>query len=136
MSDPIVYVDRSDIRSGKLSELRQAMTALAEFVEANEPQLLSYGFFIDEQASQMTVIAIPPDAASMEFHMEIGASRFRKFADLLQLRSIDVYGQPSEKVLEQLHKKAEMLGEGGGLVVHHLHAGFMRFGAAATDVVT
>lgn len=136
MSDPIVYVDRSEIRSGKLDELRRAMTELADFVEAHEPQLLSYGFFVDEQTAQMTVVAIHPDAASMEYHMEIGGPRFRKFADLLQLRSIDVYGEPSAKVLEQLRKKAEMLGEGGGLAVHHLHAGFVRFGAAAPGAVT
>lgn len=135
MSDPIVYVDRSEIRGGKVNELRQAMTELADFVEAHEPQLLSYGFFVDEQTSQMTVVAIHPDAASMEYHIEIGGPRFRKSADLLQLRSIDVYGEPSAKVLEQLRKEAEMLGEGDGLVVHHLHAGFVRFGAGAPDTI-
>jgi hypothetical protein len=42
----------------------------------HEPQLISYGFFIDEEASRMTVIAIHPDAASLELHMETGGPRF------------------------------------------------------------
>jgi hypothetical protein len=28
------------------------------FVERHEPQLISYGFFIDEQAAMMTVVAV------------------------------------------------------------------------------
>lgn len=136
MADPIVYVDRSKIRSGKLAELRQAMTELAAFVEAEEPQLISYGFFVDEDAAVMTVVAIHPDAASMEYHMEVGAERFREFAGLLQLQSIDVYGQPSEKARRQLHEKAALLGDGGGLTVHSQHAGFVRLGADSRQAAT
>lgn len=136
MSEPVVYVDQSDVRTGKLTELKEAMAELAEFVESHEPQLLSYGFFLDEGEARMTVVAVHPDAASMEYHMDIGGLRFRKFAELLQLRSIDVYGQPSEKVVQQLREKAAMLGEGDGLTVHRLHAGFTRFSAQAPNVVT
>ena len=42
MSQPIVYVDRSEVRPGRLAELKVAMTDLARFVQANEPQLLAY----------------------------------------------------------------------------------------------
>lgn len=136
MSAPIVYVDQSDVRSGKLTELKEAMTELAAFVESNEPQLLSYGFFLDQEESRMTVVAIHPDAASMELHMDIGGPRFRKFAELLELRSIDVYGEPSEKVMRQLREKAAVLGEGGGLAVHRPHDGFVRFGSPSSNVVT
>jgi len=48
MPQPIVYVDTSAIRNGKLEELQAAMKALVSFVEANVPQLISYGFFLNE----------------------------------------------------------------------------------------
>ncbi len=132
MPEPIIYIDRSDIREGKLEEVRAAAHELAGFVEQHEPQLVSYGFYIDEEAGQMIVVAMHPDVASMEFHLQIGDSAFRKFAELISLRGIEVYGQPSDTIRNQLHQKAEMLGEGGSVVVHERHAGFIRLPSPAS----
>jgi hypothetical protein len=74
MSEPIVYIDHSEILDGKLEELREAIDELVEFVEADEPQLISYGFVINEEGLRMTVVAGHPDSASLEFHMEIASS--------------------------------------------------------------
>ena len=41
MTAPIVYVDTSDVRAGRLAELRAAMAELTDFVEANESRLLA-----------------------------------------------------------------------------------------------
>jgi hypothetical protein len=122
----IVYIDRSDVRTGKLDEVKASITALLELVEPNEPQLLGYAFYLDEQAARMTVLAIHPDAESMELHMEVGAPGFQKFEGLIDLRSIDVYGTPSVKVREQLRQKAQMLGTGVRVMIHEQHAGFAR----------
>lgn len=133
MSEPIVYIDRSRIREPqRLDELRQAIDELVEFIEAKEPQLISYGFYLDEEASRMTVVAIHPDSASVELHMEVGASAFRRFSEFIELEGIEIYGALSERALELLWKKAEMLGDEGRVVVDGLHAGFARVGAAAT----
>ena len=43
MADPVIYVDQSTIRDGRLDELREAIAELAELVEREEPQLLVYG---------------------------------------------------------------------------------------------
>ena len=125
MPQPIVYIDTSTIREGKLEELEEAMKHLSAFVEANVPQLISYGFFLDRDSTQMTVVAIHPDSASLEFHMDVGAAEFRKFADLIDLSRIEVYGAVTDAVLERLHRKARMLG-GGTVAVHGLQAGFAR----------
>lgn len=122
---PIVYIDTSVIRDGKLEELKVAMKGLAAFVEANVPQLISYGFFLDDDQRQMTVVAVHPDSASLEFHMDVGSAEFRKFADLIDLSRIEVYGRVSEAVLERLHQKARMLGR-GTVAVHEFYAGFAR----------
>ena len=50
---------------------------------------------------------------------------FRKFADLIDLAWIDVYGHVSDTVIERLHQKSEMLGR-GTVVVHEFYAGFAR----------
>jgi hypothetical protein len=133
MPPPIIYVDTSAIREGKLEELEVAMKHLAAFVDANVPQLISYGFFLDEDRKHMTVAAVHPDSASLEFHIDAGAAEFRKFADLIELLTIEVYGTISDDVLERLHHKARMLGH-GTVAVHELYAGFARVEpSAATE---
>lgn len=125
MTQPIVYIDTSAIREGKLEELELAMKRLAAFVEANVPQLISYGFFLDGDRTQMTVVAVHPDSASLEFHMDVGGAEFRKFADLIDLSRIEVYGGVSDTVRERLQQKARMLGT-GTVAVHEFYAGFTR----------
>ena len=125
MPPPIVYVDTSVIREGKQQELEIAMTDLAGFVEANMPRVISYGFFLDENRMQMTVVALHPDSESLQFHIDTGAAEFRKFADLIDLSKIEIYGVVSDGVLERLDRKARMLGS-GTVAVHELYAGFAR----------
>lgn len=125
MLQPIVYVDISEIREGKLKDLECAIRHLASFVESNVPEIISYGFWLDETQSQMTVVALHPNSSSIEYHMDECGAEFRRFSDLIKLMRIDVYGDVSESVRERLHRKARMLGN-GEVIVHDLYAGFTR----------
>ena len=125
MDPPIVYVDVSEIREGKHEELEAAMNQLARFVEAHMPRVASYGFFVDEAQATMTVVAVHPDSASLEFHLDEGNEEFRKFGDLIDLTRIEVYGNVSDGVRQRLDRKARMLGR-GTVTVHHFRAGFVR----------
>lgn len=125
MSLPLVYIDTSRIRDGKLDALEAAMTHLAAFVESHVPRLISYGFFLNEARTQMTVVAVHPDSDSLRFHLDEAGAEFRKFADLIELSRIDVYGQVSDAVLDHLHNKARMLGT-GTVSIHDGYAGFSR----------
>jgi quinol monooxygenase YgiN len=126
MSDPIVSIDSSEIHEGKLEELRTAMKELVEFVDANEPRLIAYNVYFSDDGTRMTVVHVHPDSASLEHHMEVAGPIFRRFVEIVTLSSIHVYGDPSEKLLRQLHEKARLLGR-GTVAVDALHAGFTRF---------
>ena len=128
MPTPILVVDSSEIRAGKLGEVKAGVEELVAFVEANEAEPLAYDIYFDEAGTLMTVVQIHPDSASLERHLTVAAPVFRKFADLLTLVNVDVYGKASEAALEQIRSKARMLGD-APLVVHELHAGFSRFTA-------
>jgi hypothetical protein len=101
---------------------------LAEFVETNEADPISYQVFFSDDGRLMTVLQVHPDSASMERHMEVAGPVFARFADLLELHTIDIYGSPSEKVVAQLRRKAELLGT-ATVSVHDRQAGFVRFGS-------
>jgi hypothetical protein len=125
MSDTIVYVDTSDVREGALEELQAGMKELVDFVEANEPRIISYNVYFNEEGTRMTVMHVHPDAASVEYHLEVAGPFFRRFVELVTLTSTHIYGRPSETVLRQADEKVRLLGRG---VVHvqALHAGFSR----------
>ncbi len=129
MSEPIVLVDTSRIRAGQRAALETAMKDLVAFVEANEPRPLAYNMYVSEDGTRMTVVQLHPDSESVEEHMRLAGPIFARFADLLDMTSMDVYGAASAALLERLRTKARMLGLTGGLGVHRLHAGFVRPGA-------
>jgi quinol monooxygenase YgiN len=126
MSEPIVYVDTSEIQEGKLEELKMAMSELIKFVETSEPRLIAYNVYLNEDCTRITVVHVHADSASLEFHMKVAGAFFPKFVHFVKLLSIDVYGKPSKDLLEQVRQKAQMLGN-GNVLVHELHAGFARF---------
>jgi hypothetical protein len=128
MGESLIVVDTSEIRKGKRGDLQRGIQELAAFVEANESDPISYQVFFGEEGRFMTVLQIHPDSASMERHMELAGPVFAKFADLVVLRTVDIYGSPSEKVVEQLRRKAELLGT-ATVTVHDRQAGFARFGS-------
>jgi quinol monooxygenase YgiN len=125
----IIYVDRATIRPGAADELMAALGELANLVETREEQIVSYQVFVDEARSSVSVVHIHRDAASLDRHLAVAGPEFPKFADLVDLKSIDIYGTPSASAIDGLRRKAEMLG--GARVTIHLRAvGFARLGLA------
>lgn len=127
MPTPLIVVDTSKVHDGRLEELRAAVAELVEFVEANEVEPIAYNVYFDELGTTMTVIQVHPGSESFERHMEIAAPVFRRFAELLTLSRIDFYGAPSRIALDQMRRKAELLGN-APVVVSDLQAGFTRLG--------
>jgi quinol monooxygenase YgiN len=125
MSEPIISLDTSLIRVGRLDELKSAVAELVEFVRSNEPRPIVYEVYVDNTESRMTVVQVHPDSASMEYHMTVAGPAFAGFAELVTLSTLDVYGKPSEELLELLRRKVQMLGE-ATVNVHDLQAGFAR----------
>jgi hypothetical protein len=125
MSTSLVYVDTSDVREGKRDELEAAIPELAEFIEANVPEVLAYAVYLSDDGREMTVVHVHAESASLESHLQTGGPVFRKFADLLTLKSIRVYGEPSERSRQLLREKAAVLGP-ADVTVLPAKAGFSR----------
>lgn len=130
MSGSLVYIDVSEVKEGSLDRLEGAIEELAGFIEANVPDVLAYNVFLSEDGTQMTVVHVHAEAESLERHLITAGPVFRKFSDLLTLRSIRVYGEPSERAVELLREKASMLGS-GDVTVLRPRAGFSRLGPVA-----
>jgi hypothetical protein len=123
---PVIYVDRSDVQEGRWSELKAGIRALVAFVDTHQPQMATYGFYLDEDAQQMTVVSVHPNSASLERHMDIGGPEFKKLAPFITLREIEVFGHLGERAAELVRQKAAALGDRGVVTLHEQFAGFDR----------
>jgi hypothetical protein len=121
----ILYIDRSTITSDAIDEVRTKAVELVDFVESREPRLLCYGFVLDADAGEMTVAAVHPDTESLEMHLRIGGPQFVAIGRYIQLRSIEVFGEPSRAATKAIYRKAHMLGD-AEVRIHRLDPGFTR----------
>lgn len=127
MSEPLVYVDASDVRDGKTEELKAAIGDLAALVERTQPQLVAYLAQLTPDGNRLSVIHVHRDSASLDRYVRETGPAFARFRELVTLRRIDLYGDPSDEALERMHDKARLLGAGAAAVtVHPTIAGFAR----------
>jgi hypothetical protein len=126
VSGPFIFIATNRLQEGKLEEERKRVPGLCDFIEANEPRLIAFNEYANEDGTEVGVVQIHPDADSMELHMNLVRERAeRAYAETLDATtSIQVYGTPSDAVLQMLRAQA---GSGVSLSVkrHHL-GGFTR----------
>ena len=124
MSGPFIFAATYTIKSGKLEEARQQLQEIADLVETNEPRLIAFNFYLDEQRSKVTCVQVHPDAASMEFHMNVISEHLsRAFEWLDTVEGEQVYGTPTAALEAGLRQWAGP----NGLTVMPVHeVGFTR----------
>ena len=130
MSGPFIFIATNRLKPGKLAEERKRVPARVDFVEANEPQLIAFNEYVNEDGTEVAVVQIHPDADSMAFHMEVIAERdAAAYAETVAATtSIQAFGTPTNAVLEMLERQA---GAGIPLTVKSFHlGGFTRHGAS------
>jgi hypothetical protein len=80
--EPVMFIDTWRIRKGKLDAFKDAARAFVDFVADNEPQLIAYTVYVDEESNHSTVVQIHPNSESIEFHMEVAGPQFGRFMEL------------------------------------------------------
>ena len=105
MSGAFVYVGTARIKLGKLEEARKNLAELVDFVETNEPRMIAFHLFLDEEGSTLTTVHVHPDSASMEFHLQVAAKHFATAFDFLESNVSEQYfGAISEGLAAELAK--------------------------------
>jgi hypothetical protein len=122
MSGPFIFIATNRLKEGKLEDERRRVPDLCDFIETNEPRLIAFNEYASEDGTEVGVVQVHPDADSMELHMETVAERAsRAYAETLEATtSIQVFGAPSDAVLEMLSRQA---GAGVPLTVKRYHLG-------------
>ena len=78
MPGPFIFIATNRLRDGRFDAEQRRVPGLSRFIDANEPRLIAFNEYVNEERSEVTVVQVHPDAASMKFHMGIVADRARQ----------------------------------------------------------
>jgi biotin carboxylase len=122
LSGPFIFIATNRLKPGKLDDERKRVPGLVDFVQTNEPRVIAFNEYVNDDGTEVAVVQIHPDADSMAFHMEVIAERAAAaYAETVAATaSIQVFGPPSDAVLEMLQRQA---GAGVPLTVKSIHLG-------------
>lgn len=106
MSDPFIFVNTYAIKEGMTDKYRQSCEAVSDMVRSEQPQILYFGFFVNEEGTEATTIQVHPDPDSMLRHMRLAEKHIEKSAEVLDFTKmeISIYGTPNEAVLEKMRQ--------------------------------
>jgi quinol monooxygenase YgiN len=121
MSGPIVFISHNTVKDGKLEGFREAFGEVADALDAEKPGTIVYLAFADEGGSQVSVVHVFPDAEAMGRHLQGVQERMAKAVGFILTTGYEIYGAPSNPVLEAMRGFAEA--EGVPLQVQHGYLG-------------
>ena len=130
MVEPLIFISTITLKEGKLEDFKHYSEELAKFVEENEPRIIHFEQYINEDGTEVTGVQIHPDEDSMMFHMQVAAERMAQASEFIDaITSLHIYGTPSDAFVEQLKQTG---GPEVPVIVKAKFAGFNRL--AATGV--
>ena len=126
MTGPFIFIATNQLKHGKFESEKKRLPDLIDFIEANEPRLVAFNEYANEEGTEVAVVQLHPDAESMVFHMELIAERAASaYADTIAATTnIQVFGTPNGTVTEVLRRQASA-GVPLSVKAHHL-GGFTR----------
>jgi hypothetical protein len=108
MTGPFIFIATNRLKPGKLDNEKKRLPDLIDFIEANEPRMIAFNEYANEEGTEVAVVQVHPDVDSMVFHMNVIAERAAAaYADTIDsTTSIQVFGTPSGTVTEMLGRQA------------------------------
>ena len=122
MAEPFIFIGTHRLQDGKLPDFEKAFGELVHVVETNEPQMIAFNGYSNEDGTEVAVVQIHPDVASMQTHMQVVREHItHAYEELLdETASIQVFGQLSDEARSMMQQLA---GSGVSLSVKSLPLG-------------
>ena len=87
------------MKPGKQEEARKSLSDHARFIEENEPRMIAFHVYFDEEGNKASVVQVHPDSASMELHMQLIAEHMGGAFEIIDtILSEQYYGSMSDAI--------------------------------------
>lgn len=107
MKDAVMFVGTYAIPEGSFDDWAEAAQEMVDFVAANAPRLISFSHYVNDDHTEASSIYVHPDSESFEQHLDLAASRINRGVSLVRVLRVDLYGAPSQRAIERLHRISE-----------------------------
>jgi hypothetical protein len=101
----LFFITKHTVKDGRLDDLERLNDEFVEFVEASEPRIHALNAYLDDTGTRLTLVQVHPDAASMDFHLQVAADRIHQAFEVVDNDGVEVYGSPgpvTSGLLEQI----------------------------------
>lgn len=102
MSDHVIYLDLFELQDGKVEDFKEYASEMAKFVQENEPDIISFNYFINDDETEGSAVFIFPDADSLDHHLDVAGHRFQEGEDLISANRIELLGKASDRAAGML----------------------------------
>ena len=130
MPGPFIFIGTHRLKEGKFEDFKANSAALVDVVESNEPRIIAFNIYANEERDEVSVVQVHPDAESMTLHMQVVRQHISDaYAESLDATTnMMVYGEPNDDVLAVV---TQLASPGAPVAVKPRHlAGFTRSAAA------
>jgi hypothetical protein len=128
VSGPIVFISHNRIKPGKVEGLRGYAPTITDVIDHEKLGTVAFLTYIDDEGTEAHIVHVFPDAASMASHLEGLDDRASAAFEFIETTGYEIYGSPSQDVLEMMQGFANTLGVPLDVRPHHL-AGYIRSAA-------
>ena len=104
----LLFCNTMRITQGHLEGFKDTVREAVEFAEQHGPQLMVQTF-IDEQQMLAYSFQLYRDSESVLVHWQLSDPYISKVMEHCTVEKFDVYGQPSEEVMEGLNRSGESM---------------------------
>jgi quinol monooxygenase YgiN len=121
MTQPIVFISHSAIREGQLEAFREFIRTGAAALEADKPGTIVFLAYLDDDASEVSIVHVFLDADAMNAHLQGVEERSREADTFIETKGYEIYGSPDASVRRMMRAFAD--GSGVPLTVRPEHVG-------------
>ena len=107
MPEPIVFISHNKIKEGKQEALRENSQQTMPLLREQKPDTILFLAYVSEDGGEVSFLHVFPDAEAMDIHFQGAEERSKKGYEFMQPLSMEIYGSPSDMVLESFRKIAE-----------------------------
>jgi hypothetical protein len=65
MTGPFIFIATNRLKEGKLDAERKRVPGLSDFIEANEPRLIAFNEYANDDGTEVGVVQVHPDTNSL-----------------------------------------------------------------------
>jgi hypothetical protein len=107
MAPPFIFVTTHTINAGLLDEYEAQHGPFIDFVRENEPRLIDFQAFMDEDRTEVTFLFVFPDAEAADAHMQVAREKIGQGLEVTRTARLETYGTPGPVLGQVLRANAE-----------------------------